>query len=244
MYSRLRGDSTGGLGLKRKMSAEWSCWRKLIASAFAPLGRGHCVLTAPPYPKTRPHLRFAQRARHTLTATGRGGPGRGIASRRLSQEWHHAVHPTGPAVRVRRARTAHRRQDDGDPLAEAPQGLRGQPEQGARIGARTSRTSTSSQLLRDIKKVPDAIRQAVINNGGGHHNHSLFWEIMGPGGGGEPTGPDRRRHQGRVRRLRQVQGHREEQRPHAVRQRLELGRRQPDERQARSDQASRTRTAR
>ena len=43
-------------------------------------------------------------------------------------------------------------------------------------------------LLRDIKKVPDGIRQAVINNGGGHHNHALFWEIMGPGGGGEPTG--------------------------------------------------------
>ncbi len=43
-------------------------------------------------------------------------------------------------------------------------------------------------LLRDIKKVPDSIRQAVINNGGGHHNHSLFWEIMGPHAGGEPTG--------------------------------------------------------
>ena len=43
-------------------------------------------------------------------------------------------------------------------------------------------------LLRNIKKVPDAVRQAVINNGGGHHNHSLFWEIMGPKAGGEPTG--------------------------------------------------------
>jgi Fe-Mn family superoxide dismutase len=43
-------------------------------------------------------------------------------------------------------------------------------------------------LLREIKSVPEAIRPAVINNGGGHHNHSLFWEIMGPGCGGEPTG--------------------------------------------------------
>lgn len=43
-------------------------------------------------------------------------------------------------------------------------------------------------LLRDIKSVPEAIRPAVINNGGGHHNHSLFWEIMTPGGGGEPSG--------------------------------------------------------
>lgn len=45
------------------------------------------------------------------------------------------------------------------------------------------------QLMRDIKQVPDAIRQAVINNGGGHANHSLFWTIMGAGAGGKPTGP-------------------------------------------------------
>lgn len=45
------------------------------------------------------------------------------------------------------------------------------------------------QLLRDIKEVPEAIRQKVINNGGGHANHVLFWEIMGPNAGGEPTGP-------------------------------------------------------
>src|SRR3954465_6442854 len=43
-------------------------------------------------------------------------------------------------------------------------------------------------LLRGIGSVPAPIKQAVINNGGGHHNHSLFWEIMGPGGGGEPSG--------------------------------------------------------
>jgi len=43
-------------------------------------------------------------------------------------------------------------------------------------------------LLRNIDKVPAAIKQAVINNGGGHANHALFWTIMGPNGGGEPTG--------------------------------------------------------
>jgi Fe-Mn family superoxide dismutase len=43
-------------------------------------------------------------------------------------------------------------------------------------------------LLRDINSVPANIKQAVINNGGGDHNHTLFWEIMGPNGGGEPTG--------------------------------------------------------
>jgi Fe-Mn family superoxide dismutase len=45
------------------------------------------------------------------------------------------------------------------------------------------------QLLRDIKQVPDNIRQPVINNGGGHANHTMFWEIMGAGKGGKPSGP-------------------------------------------------------
>ncbi len=44
------------------------------------------------------------------------------------------------------------------------------------------------QLLREISSVPEAIRQKVINNGGGHANHTMFWEIMGPKAGGEPTG--------------------------------------------------------
>jgi Fe-Mn family superoxide dismutase len=43
-------------------------------------------------------------------------------------------------------------------------------------------------LVRDIEKVPEKIRTVVRNNGGGHANHSLFWTIMGPGKGGEPTG--------------------------------------------------------
>jgi Fe-Mn family superoxide dismutase len=44
------------------------------------------------------------------------------------------------------------------------------------------------QLLRDINQVPEAIRMAVRNNGGGHANHSMFWEIMGPKAGGQPSG--------------------------------------------------------
>lgn len=43
-------------------------------------------------------------------------------------------------------------------------------------------------LLADLSKLPEAIRGAVRNNGGGHSNHSLFWEILGPGKGGQPTG--------------------------------------------------------
>jgi Fe-Mn family superoxide dismutase len=43
-------------------------------------------------------------------------------------------------------------------------------------------------LLRNIQKVPEAKRQAVINHGGGHANHTLFWQVMGPKAGGEPTG--------------------------------------------------------
>jgi Fe-Mn family superoxide dismutase len=44
------------------------------------------------------------------------------------------------------------------------------------------------ELCRRMAKVPEAIRTAVRNNGGGHCNHSLFWTWMSPGGGGEPTG--------------------------------------------------------
>ena len=43
-------------------------------------------------------------------------------------------------------------------------------------------------LMRGINTVPDAVRTAVRNNGGGHWNHSLFWQLMGNSKGGEPTG--------------------------------------------------------
>ena len=43
-------------------------------------------------------------------------------------------------------------------------------------------------LLKGIASVPDDIRQAVINTGGGHVNHTMFWEIMAPNAGGAPTG--------------------------------------------------------
>src|ERR1700676_1483639 len=43
-------------------------------------------------------------------------------------------------------------------------------------------------LVASIDKVPENIRTVVRNNGGGHANHSLFWTIMGPGAGGEPSG--------------------------------------------------------
>ncbi|MDW7982154.1 MAG: superoxide dismutase [Thermomicrobium sp.] len=44
------------------------------------------------------------------------------------------------------------------------------------------------ELLRRIHEVPEDIRTAVRNNGGGHANHTIFWQIMGPNAGGEPTG--------------------------------------------------------
>jgi Fe-Mn family superoxide dismutase len=43
-------------------------------------------------------------------------------------------------------------------------------------------------LLREINKVPEDIRTAVRNNGGGHMNHTMFWQIMGPKAGGSPSG--------------------------------------------------------
>jgi superoxide dismutase, Fe-Mn family len=47
---------------------------------------------------------------------------------------------------------------------------------------------TVEDLVRRINEVPESIRTAVRNNAGGHVNHSMFWQIMKPNGGGEPTG--------------------------------------------------------
>src|SRR6266545_7656879 len=44
------------------------------------------------------------------------------------------------------------------------------------------------EVVRDLAQIPDDKRTAVRNNGGGHYNHSLFWESMSPDGGGEPDG--------------------------------------------------------
>jgi Fe-Mn family superoxide dismutase len=48
---------------------------------------------------------------------------------------------------------------------------------------------TIVELISDLDAVPEDIRGAVRNHGGGHYNHSLFWKVMSPNGGGEPTGP-------------------------------------------------------
>ncbi|MHC5247751.1 superoxide dismutase [Enterococcus sp. HY326] len=48
---------------------------------------------------------------------------------------------------------------------------------------------TVEELVTNLNEVPEDIRGAVRNNGGGHANHSFFWKIMGPNAGGKPTGP-------------------------------------------------------
>ena len=66
--------------------------------------------------------------------------------------------------------------------------------------------SLEELLANNCAIVPEAIRTAVRNNGGGHWNHSMFWQIMGPGAGGAPVGHLGDRHPRSVRRLRHVQG--------------------------------------
>jgi len=44
------------------------------------------------------------------------------------------------------------------------------------------------EVLKDLSKLPDEVQKPVRNNGGGHYNHSLFWQMMSPEGGGEPDG--------------------------------------------------------
>src|SRR5690349_20134199 len=49
-------------------------------------------------------------------------------------------------------------------------------------------SKSAEELIMDLNSVPEDIRTAVRNNAGGHVNHTMFWQIMGPNGGGEPTG--------------------------------------------------------
>jgi Fe-Mn family superoxide dismutase len=77
-----------------------------------------------------------------------------------TMEIHHSKHHQGYVNKLNKALEGH------DQLAQKP----------------------VEQLLNEIEDVPDEIMQDVINNGGGHANHSLFWTVMSPDGGGEPTG--------------------------------------------------------
>jgi superoxide dismutase, Fe-Mn family len=49
-------------------------------------------------------------------------------------------------------------------------------------------SKSAEELIKNLNSVPEDIRPAVRNNGGGHVNHSMFWQIMGPNAGGAPTG--------------------------------------------------------
>ena len=64
-------------------------------------------------------------------------------------------------------------------VSNVNQALEGHPELAAK---------SIEDLIADLGAVPEDIRTAVRNNGGGHANHSLFWSVMGPNGGGEPSG--------------------------------------------------------
>jgi superoxide dismutase, Fe-Mn family len=76
-----------------------------------------------------------------------------------TMEIHHDKHHAAYVANVNKAL-------EGSPLAELP----------------------IEKLIGDLEQVPEAIRTAVRNNGGGHANHSLFWESLGSGKGGEPSG--------------------------------------------------------
>jgi len=56
------------------------------------------------------------------------------------------------------------------------------------IAASEWESKSLDEIMVSLDKVPDKIKAAVRNNGGGHYNHSLFWQWMSPTGGGEPTG--------------------------------------------------------
>ena len=106
------------------------------------------------------------------------------------------------SVRLQGARADHRRADDAAPPRQASPGLRRQREQGPRghrMGGRPV-----EEVLANLEILPEDIRAAVRNNAGGHANHTLFWEIMSPDGGGEPEGELARPRSSTFRRLEEL----------------------------------------
>ena len=80
------------------------------------------------------------------------------------------------------------------------------------------------EVLKNLDALPADKQKAVRNNGGGHYNHSLFWESLSPDGGGEPDGDARRGDQRRLRLVRRLQGEVQGRRREPVRLRLGVAR--------------------
>ena len=85
---------------------------------------------------------------------------------------------------------------------------------------------SAEDLIRDLNAIPEDIRGAVRNNGGGHVNHTMFWKIMKPQGGGDPTGPIAEAIPKTFGSFNDFQNQIQRRRRQAIRQRLGLARRQ------------------
>lgn len=79
----------------------------------------------------------------------------------------------------RETMTIHHTKHHAAYIANLNKALEGHPDWAAK---------SAEEIVANLSSVPDAVRTAVQNNGGGHANHSMFWQLMSPDGGGAPTG--------------------------------------------------------
>jgi len=114
-------------------------------------------------------------------------PGHGADGKRRKGE-DHVFRTSEARLRIRCARTVHRRPYDGNPSFETSRGVHQQPERRARQ-APELKGRAIEQILADLTKVPEDIRTAVRNHGGGFFNHNGLLVDHGSKAGGEPKGP-------------------------------------------------------
>ena len=201
MRDKIKLVSTAGTGYFYTTSKNKSSTEKLRMKKYDPKVRKHVEFVEEKLPPTRPHAPLSPRpcsflspadcsrraVQKSRAVKGCGpqcpAPGPGAQSgrrKRCSRSQRCRMRSTALEPHIdARTMEIHHDKHHAAYVTNLNKALDGHPD---------LQSKSIDDLLRGIAAVPESIRTAVRNHGGGHANHSLFWQIMGPGGGGKPGG--------------------------------------------------------